>query len=298
MAVITRSQGLRWQDHPVTRTLLNSPVYRPYMWARYAMDRASLPALVAIANHPPRRFHAYVVGTMKSGTTSLGQVLKSRYRTQHEALPRQSCLTTVLYKSGHLTSTGLRTYILRRDSYLGLELESSWFLLDWVDVLVKTFPAAKFILPIREPYSWLNSMINQELSTNLSVRASYWKLLFDQYFQDYDTQPEDAPLLQQGVHSVSAYLKHWNNHHLQLMTTIPAGRLLLLRTDQLTEKAATIANFLGVESQLFLESNFLENKTKVFHINVPQQVSGEYIRDSVYRHCSPSLLALFPETYS
>ncbi|MEO1146918.1 MAG: sulfotransferase [Cyanobacteria bacterium J06638_22] len=262
------------------------------------MDIATLSFFANTRKNTPRDIHAYVIGTMKSGTTSLGRVLNSRYRTFHEALPRQSCLQSALFRQGKITLSDLKSYIELRDRYLNLELESSCFLLDWSDILVEQFPKAKFILPIREPSSWLKSMINQEKSTNLSVKASYWKILFDEYFKDNDARPEDKILLDQGVHSVSAYLKYWNHHHLKLINSIPEERLLILRTDQINQRIEEISDFLSIPSESFEQQKIRQNRTKTYHIDASKDIDQTHIKDSIRTYCSDSLLKMFPELYA
>jgi len=297
MQMNIQAKNVSWQNHPATRQLLNSPFYRPYMWARYRIDIATLPAFVATKKNPSRSFHAYVIGTMKSGTTSLGRVLSSRYHARHEALPRQSCLKTVFLRRNKISLSRFREYVVLRDKYLNLDLESSCFLLDWADVLVEHFSEAKFIVPIREPYTWLRSMINQEFSTNLSVKESYWKLLFNEYFQDDNAQLEDEPLLSAKLHSVSAYLKYWNDHHLRLIQNIPKDRLLIFRTDYINENIEAIANFLDIPSEDLDKDRIRQNRTKIYHIDALRDISQSHIRDCIREYCSDSLLQFFPEVY-
>lgn len=162
-----------WRNWTITNQLLNSPFYRSYVWTRVSVDTSILPLRARLKSHPPRRCHAYAIGTPKSGTTSLGRVLQKNYRTAHEALPRESVVKTTLYRQSKISNDDFRKYIKLRDQILNLELEASLFLLDWIDILVEDFPEAKFILPIRDCYSWLGSMINQEFSTNAHVKQSY-----------------------------------------------------------------------------------------------------------------------------
>jgi hypothetical protein len=288
-----------WQNHPITRKLLNSSFYRPYMWSRYTIDMLSLPVTSAMQPILPRRFHAYVIGTMKSGTTSLGRVLGKRYRTAHEPLPRQSCLQTALFRKKEISEPDFINYVLTRDKFLQLELESAWFLADWVHILVEKFPTAKFILPIRDPHSWLRSMVNQELSTNMSVKQSYWKILFDEYFIDDSWKSQDAPLTDIGLHSVSAYLRYWNDHHMKILNTVPKERLMVVKTLELSSKISKICDFLGVASDCFdLTEKIHQNKTHLHHIEVSDYVGQNHINKCIEKSCEPKLLSYFPEMYS
>ncbi|MFM2063175.1 MAG: hypothetical protein RLZZ507_2845 [Cyanobacteriota bacterium] len=288
------NQKNRWQNSPVTRKLLNSPLYRPYMWTKYAIDNLTLPLLSSLKSHRERKFHCYVVGTMKSGTTSLGRILKPYYNTAHEALPRQSCLTTALFLQGKINQEELAQYIQRRDKFLNLELESSWFLVDWIDILVAKFPDAKFILPIRDPYSWVQSMVNQEAATKADVQESYWEILFNEYFKDNDAEEEDRKLLEQGLHSVSAYLKHWNYHHRKVIETVPQERLLILKTSELNSKIEEIASFIGIDYSKFETRKMHQNRTSSRLVDL-DNIQKEHINKCVNRHCLELTKLYFPE---
>ncbi|MEA5575038.1 sulfotransferase [Anabaena sp. UHCC 0451] len=290
----TTNQKQRWQNLPLTRQFLNSSLYRPYMWTKYTIDNLTLPFLSSLKNPRERQFHCYVIGTMKSGTTSLGRILKPYYNTAHEALPRQSCLTTALFLQGKIKREELAQYIQRRDNFLNLELESSWFLVDWLEILVSKFPDAKFILPIRDPYSWVASMVNQEAATNTGVQESYWKVLFNEYFKDNDAETEDTPLLAKGLHSVSAYLKHWNYHHQKVIETVPAEKLLILKTSELNYKIEEISNFLGIDHSKFETSKMHQNKTKNRLVNI-DNIPKEHINKCVDRYCLELTQLYFPE---
>lgn len=284
-----------WQNWTITNQLLNSPFYRPYLWTRVTVDTWMLPLRAILASHTQRRFHAYVVGTAKSGTTSLGRVLKKYYKTDHEALPRESVVNTVLYRQGKISIDQFCRYIRYRDRILCLELESSLFLLDWIEILVKEFPAAKFILPIRNCYSWLESMINQNFLTNSHVQKSYWKMLFDDYFDDTEANPKyDFWLLEKGIHSIPSYLKHWTYHNQKIIEAVPPERLLVLKTNEINNQVDKIADFLEIPKNSFNLKRIYQNKTLSRPL-VLSSIPQSYIISCVNRYCFDLMTEYFPE---
>ena len=67
-------------------------------------------------------------------------------------------------QKGALDKTQLKELLTKRDQHLGLELESCNLLRFFVETLLDGFPEAKFILTIRDCYSWLDSCLNHQLN--------------------------------------------------------------------------------------------------------------------------------------
>ena len=116
----------------------------------------------------PRRFHAYSVGASKTGTTSIAQMFPDEYRTGHEHHLEE----TVTLIRGKMNETLSRDEILEglrnRENQMRLELESNSLLAYLSEELAELFPEAKFILTVRDPYSWLSSNLKQHISSPYS----------------------------------------------------------------------------------------------------------------------------------
>ena len=61
----------------------------------------------------------------------------------------------------------LQQLVHRRDKALWLEMEASAFNVHVLDLLVQEFPHARFILTIRDCYSWVDSALNHQLGRKL-----------------------------------------------------------------------------------------------------------------------------------
>ena len=113
-----------------------------------------------------RRFHAYCVGTPKSGTHSIAGLL-SNYNSQHEPAREEYMNLALLFNRSKINLHYLAKFIRDIDNNLCLEMNSSNLNELFIDQLVSEFPKAKFILTIRDCYSWIDSYINNQL---------YWKV--------------------------------------------------------------------------------------------------------------------------
>ncbi len=111
-----------------------------------------------------RRLHAYVLGPPKTGTTSLSEIFRPRFRAEHEPL---SVRTRDYVRFAHEQKRPmdeLIRYLRWRDRELYLDVEASHPMTVFADLLARTFPDARFIVSFREPLSWLGSIINMRLN--------------------------------------------------------------------------------------------------------------------------------------
>jgi hypothetical protein len=108
----------------------------------------------------PLRFKAYCIGMAKTGTTSMHIIFSHHYRSAHEAESGFLCKKNLAFLNGKINRNQFTHYLKHRDQRLNLEMDSSALNYFLLDMLVKEFSEAKFILTIRDCYSWLDSAIN------------------------------------------------------------------------------------------------------------------------------------------
>ena len=122
---------------------------------------------------PPRRFRAYGVGMTKTGTHSLAAIF-SRFRSAHEAR-HEAMLAAILDRaSNHITAEQQASFLEERDRSLDLEMDVSQLNYFVLENLLALFADAKFILTIRDCYTWLDSLINHQLGRSASGN---WQLV-------------------------------------------------------------------------------------------------------------------------
>src|SRR5258706_2052368 len=109
-----------------------------------------------------RRFHAYCIGTSKSGTPSVAEIFGRRYRAAHEPGVEQLIDMMLAASSGKASQSQLVEFVRSRDSRLRLELECSHPLFHFLAVLSGDFPEAGFIPPTGDSISGLDSSLKSQ----------------------------------------------------------------------------------------------------------------------------------------
>ena len=189
-----------------------------------------------------RRLHAFGVGLGKSGTTSLARIF-AHYRVAHEARPRETIEHILAHSSGTLTDTEMVKYLRKRDRDLWLEFEASQILADVVDRLYEAFPAARFILTVRHPRTWLRSTINHEETQRI---RPWWRDLANARFGEPTIGDRTFFPLDLGYYTLSGYLSFWARHHRRVLDTIPPTQLLVVETAAISSSLGSIGEFVGV----------------------------------------------------
>jgi hypothetical protein len=229
----------------------------------------------------------------KSGTHSIAAIFGGGLRSAHE--PESRILVDVILErlKGRIDDDELRAYLRKRDRRLRLDVDSSLLNIYLLDQLVELFPAAKFILTIRNPYAWLDSIVNQQLSRR---RSAKWNELRDLAFRSdfYTHSQEERALENEGLYTLDGYLSGWASHNRKVIDTVPEERLLIVRTDEISESIDDLAAFAGVSrSDLERESSHVYRAREQFHLL--EQIDQTYLRAKIEEHCGDLMARFFPE---
>ncbi|MEZ4862280.1 MAG: sulfotransferase [Caldilineaceae bacterium] len=241
-----------------------------------------------------RRFQVYCIGMPRSGTHSIAAMFAKHYTSLHEPAYHDTIVHLLNYLHGGYSGDKLKTLLIARDRYLRLEMESSHVLHHLTNSLVSLFPDAQFILTIREPLSWLESEINQNLITQ---RWPVWKSLEQYRYGRYhhSFQPEEKALaMLDNVYPIRSYLAYWREHYLYVKANVPQERLLILKTSELYHSASTLAAFLGIQPQTIdlAHAHAGVNNLKPFRLY--QYVRKDFIQEQVDECCGEIVRELFP----
>jgi hypothetical protein len=243
-----------------------------------------------------RAFHAYCVGNAKSGTYSLVGMLEANFRSGHEP-ERSELLSFILSEAdGAVTPDGAAAFIRERDQRLALEFDSSWVNFFVVGHLVRIFPDAKFILLIRDCYTWLESVINHMLTRKIPTDA---RTFMDWWFES-DKHPhrtEEELLKEHGLFSLDSHLNCWRKHTTATCAQVPADRLLVIRTHEIRNASESLARFLGVPRARVDESEYHRNKGRKAK-PLLSLVDGAFLEDRVAALCQEEMCRYFPEVRS
>lgn len=241
----------------------------------------------------PRRFQVYGVGTAKSGTHSLARLFQRSYKAAHEPQAAAVIGLVLARAAGELSEAGFAAAIRHRDRALGLELDSSQLNYYLLDPLLEAFPDAKFVLTIRDCYSWLESFINHQLARPAN---GCWLELRDHRFGSggWRYAEQERILEQHGLYTLDGYLSYWATHNREVIAKIPPDRLLVVRTHEISARVDDIAAFAGVAPETLdrERSHAFQAKRR---FEVLSKVERAFLDGKVRRHAGDLMEAYFPD---
>lgn len=240
---------------------------------------------------PSRRVRAYCVGTAKSGTHSLAGVFSAGYVAAHEAAHGQMIRAIFARAASRLDSSQAERFIRDRDRRLGLEMDSSQLNCPFVDVMARVFPEARFILTLRDCYSFLHSITNHTLARPASQS---WRRFRDFRFGGHEHSLHEQVLADRGLYTLDGYLSYWANHTHTAIREIPPDRLLVVRTREIRDSIPRIAGFLNLDPAS-LDAGQAHAYPAIKRFGVISQIDPHYVEDKVRQHCGDLMRRFYPE---
>lgn len=246
-----------------------------------------------------RKFHAFCVGTPKSGTVSIAGIF-SKYRSSHEPL-HHFYLWLALEAAGHGLDRQQTDQALRlADAYIYSEMSSSNVQVELLESLLDIFPESQFIFTIRDCYTWLDSIVNHDIGrlheqNPTPTRVLATRLMHIRY--QFDTFPhpdEERILYEHGVYSLDGYLSHWASHNQKVLDLVPPERLLIVRTHEIQDSIQRLADFLTIDSHT-LDHTQAHSHKKLYKNPLLTKIDHQYLESKFDRHCRGLMDRFFPE---
>jgi hypothetical protein len=240
-----------------------------------------------------RRIHAYGIGPAKTGTTSLYGIFDANFRAAHE--PDRVELIKMFQRdeAGQVSRDELAAFLRKRDRKLQLEMDSSAMNRRYAALTAELFPASKFIMTVRDPYTRTDSLINHLMNNPLEGPAiERANLIFRADI--YQHAPQEAALAEKGLHTLDGYLADYAHATLEAIDSLPDDRLLVIRTDRLRDSLGDIAEFLEVPESLLDPGRSHKFKAKKKH-GVLLDLDTEFVDQKVNLYCGELLARYFPE---
>lgn len=241
----------------------------------------------------PRRIHVYCVGTPKTGTHSMSGMFEREYRAAHEpdkAIQMRALLDT----GGDMSHRDKARLVRSRDIRRWLEVNSSALNYFFLDALLEQLKQVKFIVTIREPHAWLDSLTNHYLARGYSQ--------VDSRFPIWAYQPEkfkhhpqaERVLAEHDLFPLDCYLTVWARFYNDLLTKIPSERLLVVRTHEISQSLEPIAEFLGVPAST-LDASRSHLYKAAADFGVLEKIDRGFLNERVSHHCGEIMRQHFPE---
>lgn len=233
---------------------------------------------------PPRR-RLYGIGTGKSGTNALASLFTG-VPAAHEAEAERVIDAVLDYEAGRGDWRRLRDLVLDRDARLGLEVDVSNLNIFLLDLLVAMDPDARFVLTIRDPRSWLDSIMNHYLQRPPTAR---WRAMADHRFGGggLGHPPEERALAERGLYPIAGYLTYWRAHVEKALAAVPADRLLAVPTERIADEADRIAAFAGFPAESVDRSRIREYRNPAKE-PILASVPADHLEARIRTYCGPS----------
>jgi hypothetical protein len=232
-----------------------------------------------------RRLHLYGVGCTKSGTMTLARMFDN-YCAAHEVDAARFIPISVGVLNGEyaLDSRRVRFEVRRRNARFHLEVDSAAFLNPVAGALSSAFPHARFVLTLRDCFSWLDSRVEWELKIpprRAPVFGPLRAALYDQYPEDF--APEEAALRNAGLRPLASYLRAWSEENTAVLHDVPSESLLVVRTEDLNDAADVLARFAGVPEGTVHPAHANANDERV---GLLAEIPREFIVERAREHCA------------
>jgi hypothetical protein len=247
------------------------------------------------------RFKAYCVGAFKTGTTTIPKIFSQQYRATHQ--PEIGLLYQKILElsTGKINESEFASYIKHRERRLGLEMDSSGLNYFFVNILLSEFSEAKFILTIRDCYSWLDSFMDQQYQDYCYVQANHpfrknrAMKVFDIFFRadEFKHAKEEKVLADNGLHTLDGYFSYWREHNSKVLATVPEKRLLVVKTQEIDQSIRRIEEFLGITPGT-LPNNVREHVRRK-KSNIISQIDKDFLEEKANFHCKELMDKYFPE---
>ena len=241
-----------------------------------------------------RKCRLYGVGLAKSGTVSVARMFNRTVVARHE--PMQSEMQQALrdLRKGRIDRADLRALVLKRDKEYCTDVNSAGINVRFMDILLEEFPDALFLLTMREPYSWMDSVFNHKVNV-VTLQERKRKALRRKLQCKHP--PEEQSLEAEGLSTLDHRLAQSNQHNQTVLSTIPEHRLLIVKTMDITKRAYEIADFTGLPRSTIRLSRSHQNQAPRKH-HLLEGIDRKHLDMKVQEHCGSLMKQYFPEIRS
>lgn len=233
----------------------------------------------------PKNLNILCIGTPKSGTTSIANLFSQGYRYEHEGERYPHVKSIHDHFSGNISDETYKKHLKKRAHRLWLDIESNCFLGYRIDLVYKVFPKAKYILTIRDPFSWLNSIFDNNL--NFPVNNGFTEKLWHEYFfkpNQYDFSSNEIVLKDLNLYPLDAYLNYWVEANKTAIDAIPSSQLLIIYTNQISHKLDELSKFLNIDENSLNTERSKMNVTERKY-NIMDKLDTLYVKERIEAVC-------------
>jgi hypothetical protein len=185
-------------------------------------------------------------------------------------------------------STRVRAALRRRSVRFHLDVDVASFLTPFAGTLASLYEDAKFVLLIRDCFSWLDSRVEHVVRQPWTSRHPAWQAERLARYERHDDRfaPEEAVLREAGLRPIAAYLRAWSDYNERVLTSVPADRLLVLRTEDLDRSVDALVRFTGVPASAIQPRHANRRPSRT---GLVEHVPAAFVVEQARAQCAPHM---------
>lgn len=232
----------------------------------------------------------FCAGLFRTGTTTMQEMFARSFSSDHEFQLQDQLSIFERRLLGTISDAEIRAFIHQRSAAKPLNMDSCGAHFTVVDFLVEEFPDAKFLLTLRDIYSWMNSCVGKLLGDF----TAGWGSRAGALMNCLDVLPDGRFLLTNQPNMkirLEQMAKIWTGVNQRVIAAVPKERLLVVHTEELVARSGEIAAFCGIDPDLLdpIHANAGRN------LNFLQCFDSQQIEELVQMHCRQLMEEHYPE---
>ncbi len=246
---------------------------------------------------PPRQARLVGIGAPRTGTHSLAAMFDRSIRARHEPGLRAAMRKVVDHSRGRCSFDDLRAFVRRRDERMRLDVDASHVNAHLAAAIAAEFADARFVLTIRDPFSWMDSAMSHTLNTGRGSRTDREYLAFWLDGANDGHGPHDAILRDLGLPCVDTWLGTWRRHNETAIANVPEERLLVVKTAEISNRLHDIAAFAGIAGERVVQDFRAAGLARAKR-GVLARLDPAFVEARVAERCQALMARFFPDIRS
>ncbi len=216
------------------------------------------------------------------------------YRSEHHPDHHTRLSLAIGYLRGDVNAAQVEKTLRRRDRLLRLEMESSTLAGILIAPMVKACPEKKFILTIRDVYSWCDSWIDHNINSPPTAASLFGALdRIRLRVEDFPPTAYDSLLVERGLSPLACYFQLWASHNTQVLQAVPEERLLVVKTEEILDRIPDMARWVGVPPHTLRTDRGRLFAAPRRH-RVLALLDASYVRETAQRFCGTLMEQFYP----
>jgi hypothetical protein len=230
----------------------------------------------------------------KTGTHSIAGIFEN-YRSEHHPGADVRLPLAIAWLNNGIRLDQARKILKQQDRLMWLEVESSSLAGILIRPLIEACPDKKFILTMRDVYSWCDSWLDHNINSPPNDSSPWGKL--DRVrlrVESFRPTRHDGPLIEHGFPPLAAYFQLWRSHNDLVLESIPNDRLLVVKTQDIVAQIPSMAEWLGIHADTLVPSRGWLFAAPKRHGTLAK-LDPVYVRETADAHCGNLMQQYFPD---